>query len=104
MIPMGPPNGQHLRVLHTLRIRGFADTPQIAESTGLSDNEVHAFLHAREQVGEVRYRDGRIVGWSLTPDGRAKGEELLSEELDCQGARAISAAWLGGSAGGLASY
>jgi hypothetical protein len=29
-----------------------------------------------------------MVGWSLTPDGRAKGEELLSEELDSQGVRA----------------
>ena len=88
MTPMGPSSGQHLRVLHTLRIRGFADTPQIAESTGLTDDEAHTFLHAREQAGEVRYRDGRMVGWSLTPDGRAKGEELLAEELDSQGARA----------------
>ena len=88
MTPMGPSSGQYLRVLHTLRIRGFADTPEVAESTGLSDDEAHAFLHASEQEGEVRYRDGRMVGWSLTPDGRAKGEELLSEELDSHGVRA----------------
>ena len=39
--------------------------------------------------GLVSHREGRISGWSLTPEGRSEHRRLVSEELEVSGAKAV---------------
>jgi hypothetical protein len=87
-----PPDPQRLRVLHALRLVGFADTEVIARRTGLPDSVVVAALVPAEQEGLARRREGRMPGWILTADGRAEGERLLAAELQESGGRDVIAA------------
>ncbi len=77
-----------LRVVHVLRVRGFVDTPLVAEVAGMSVDEATSVLTALEAAGHARHREGRMSGWMLTSDGRAHGEVLLAEELVGLGCRA----------------
>jgi hypothetical protein len=77
-----------LRVVHVLRVRGFVDTPLVAEVAGMSVDEATSVLTALEAAGHARHREGRMSGWMLTSDGRAHGEVLLAEELAGLGCRA----------------
>jgi hypothetical protein len=81
-------------VLHGLRLKGFADTPSVVDTTGLAEPDVAAALDAAQAEGLVTRREGRVSGWSLTPGGRARHAEQISAELDGSGARdAIHAAY-----------
>ncbi len=77
-----------LLVLHGLRLAGFKPADKVAELVGLPADVVEAELAALAAASLVTYRDGRISGWSLTPEGRAEGERRLSAELDAAGCRA----------------
>ena len=76
-----------MRIIHSLRVRGLADTPLVAAAAGMPEVEVEGRLSDLQTAGDVRYRDGRMSGWMLTPDGRRRGEELLAAELDAGGVR-----------------
>ena len=76
-----------LLVVHDLRVRGFADSADVAVATGLEIDAVGAQLADLEAAGLARYRDGRVSGWMLTSDGRTHGEELVAAELDGTGLR-----------------
>ena len=76
-----------LLVVHDLRVRGFADSADVAVATGLEIDAVGAHLADLEAAGLARYRDGRVSGWMLTSDGRTHGEELVAAELDGTGLR-----------------
>ena len=76
-----------MRIIHSLRVRGLADTPLVAAAAGMPEVEVKGRLSDLQTAGDVRYRDGRMSGWMLTPDGRRRGEELLAAELDAGGVR-----------------
>ena len=76
-----------LLVVHALRVSGFADADAVVAATGLHADEVDAVLAAVGDAGHARHREGRISGWMLTPDGRARGEALLAAELDELGCR-----------------
>ncbi len=80
-------NDPDLRAVHGLRVRGFADTPELADALGLDGTDLAARLGALEEAGYVRRRDGRMAGWMLTPEGRTHGEALVAAELDAAGAR-----------------
>ncbi|GIT76865.1 MAG: hypothetical protein Ct9H300mP31_13960 [Acidimicrobiaceae bacterium] len=60
-------------VVHDLRVRGFADSADVAVATGLEIDAVGAHLADLEAAGLARYRDGRVSGWMLTSDGRTHG-------------------------------
>jgi len=81
------PSTADLRVVHVLRVKGFVDTPVVAEVAGLSEDEAATRLTALEAAGHARHRDGRVSGWMLTTGGRAHGEALLADELADIGCR-----------------
>ena len=81
-------------VLHALRLKGFADTPVVGSATALGAEEAGRFLEKAEADGHASHRQGRVSGWALTPDGRARHAELVDQELRASGAEpAIRAAY-----------
>lgn len=74
-----------LLILHTLRIRGFVQSTEIANSTGLNNEEVESYLDSFREKNLVNYREGRIEGWMLTQEGREHIQQLVSSELDSSG-------------------
>ena len=74
-------------VLHALRLKGFADTSVVAHLARMPDDEATRHLEKAAAAGQVTRRDGRISGWALTPDGRARHHELIASELDGTGVR-----------------
>lgn len=74
-------------VLHALRLKGFADTSVVAALTRLTEDEAIDYLEKADSAGEATRREGRISGWALTPEGRAKHGEQIAAELDDTGAR-----------------
>lgn len=77
-----------LRVIHALRLKGFADTDVVAEAAEVDEATAKSVLDALTEAEQARYREGRMTGWMLMPDGRARGEALLAEDLDAAGKRA----------------
>ncbi len=84
---MAEPSNPELLTLQSLRLKGFIDAAEAAELAGLELSVVEEHLATYSEQGLVIHRDGRVSGWQLTADGRAKGEELLSAELDATGVR-----------------
>lgn len=67
-------------VLHVLRLKGRSGQQGIAAATGTEDTAVLAVLDRSAGDGLVLLRSGRISGWSLTPDGRTRADEVLEAE------------------------
>ena len=44
-------------------------------------------LNQFAEEGRVSYREGRMVGWMITSEGRSYGEQLLANEVDSLGIR-----------------
>jgi hypothetical protein len=78
-----------LLVLLTLRLKSFVDAEVLANASGLPETEVASVLEQLQAGGLVSYRDGRVRGWSLTPAGRADGEQRLAAELTASGRRPV---------------
>lgn len=76
-----------LRVIHALRVKGFALAGVIAAAAQVAPNAAQSALDALTASGYANLRDGAIAGYSLTPMGRTRGEELLAEQLDAGGYR-----------------
>ena len=76
-----------LCIVHGLRVRGLTETLELAEAVGLEESEVAVRIADLAEAGHVLHRDGRLMGWALTPKGRVHGEELVAEELDAAGER-----------------
>jgi hypothetical protein len=74
-----------LLTLHALRLKGFAADDVVAAAVG-SDPSVD--LAAMAASGLALKREGRLSGWTLTPDGRATHTKLIADELDAAGCRA----------------
>jgi len=77
-----------LMVLHALRVKGFAEPPAIAESTGLPEAEVEPIVSMLGAEGLATHRDGRISGWTLSADGKTEHLRELAEDRDAAGADA----------------
>lgn len=94
LTPMAQPPDRALLVLHTVRLKGFADAEPVASTTGLPVDDVLAELEEARSAGLAVRRDGRISGWSLTPAGRVDVSARVAAELDDLGARpAVEAAY-----------
>jgi DNA-binding MarR family transcriptional regulator len=68
------------------RLRGFAEPPAIASAVGLDIATVTEQLAKLAADELVVHRDGRLVGWSLTADGRAEQQRLAAADADAAGA------------------
>jgi len=74
-------------VLLQLRLQAFASSEVLATATGVSRSGIEELLVRAESDRLVQHRDGRVVGWTLTAAGRARGQDLLAAELDAVGGR-----------------
>ncbi|PZF80290.1 transcriptional regulator [Jiangella anatolica] len=78
-----------LLVLHAVRLRGFAETPDLAARFGLDPAEAAEALEDARARGWVTHAEfAGLGGWSLTESGRAENERLLAAELTEAGAAA----------------
>jgi len=76
-----------LRVLHALRLKGFADTGEIAAAAEVDPLIAQGILDGLAASDQARYRDGHATGWTLLPAGRKRGEGLLAAQVDAAGKR-----------------
>jgi hypothetical protein len=74
-------------VMHGLRLKGFGDAAAVAEAVGVAESDAKPLLDDLVGEGLATYRDGRLSGFSLTSDGRARHAAALAAELDRIGAR-----------------
>ena len=77
-----------LLVLHTVRLKGFAEPADVSEATRLAEHEAAQKLkdfHERELVNR---REGRISGFRLLPAGKELHASLLEDELATAACRA----------------
>lgn len=86
---MAHPSEPRFLALHGLRLKGFAEPAAVASALGADEDRVAKELDALSEEGLVVRRDGRISGWSLTPDGRATHAGLAADELDASGGRDV---------------
>lgn len=78
MTQTSPPE---LRILHAVRLLGFADTTAIAARAGTDPVRTHQVLVEAEALGwtqELAFAD--LHGWSLTDEGRTENERQLAQE------------------------
>jgi DNA-binding MarR family transcriptional regulator len=80
-------SADRLLVLHGLRLKGFAEASNLGSLYGIDGDDVDVALKDLASDGLVLRRDGRVSGWSLTPEGREVEAKLLGEELERSGAR-----------------
>jgi hypothetical protein len=76
-----------LLTLHALRLRSLCEVDVVAVRFDLDPAVVAQILDGAADAGLVRYRAGRMSGWSLTGDGRRHAEALLVDELAAAGTR-----------------
>lgn len=89
---MPEPTETELLALLGLRLQGFASAGAVAEVVQLEVALVEEVLRQGADLGWVRYREGRMTGWSLTPSGRSEGERRLAAQLEARGCRTVVAA------------
>lgn len=80
-------------VLHALRVCGFADAARLADSSGLTADDVSAELTQLAEKGHVQNREGRVSGSSLTPAGKSRHVMLLHDRATAARRTAIAAAY-----------
>lgn len=87
---MAHPSDSMTHTLLGLRLKGFGDAASVADIIGIDEAEVTANLEQAQTDELAMLREGgQVSGWALMPAGRAKGEELLSAELDASGGRDV---------------
>ncbi|HEX5267908.1 MAG TPA: hypothetical protein VFW24_14175 [Acidimicrobiales bacterium] len=71
-----------LRVLHALRLKGFADAATVGVSAGLDPAAASARLDHLQAEGMVTFRTGRRPGWALTTAGREEHRRRVASDLE----------------------
>jgi hypothetical protein len=74
------------RVLHALRIKGFAKADLLAEVTGLPEHDVEGELADLQTHGLAVFREARAL-WQLTPAGREAHATALAVDIHHPGLR-----------------
>lgn len=74
-----------LQVLVALRLRSLAEVGALAGASGLPAEQVQSIIDTLAVRGSVRYREGRLHGWALTPAGRRLTHDELRDELASSG-------------------
>lgn len=71
-----------LRLLHAVRLLGFAGTDEIAERADATRDATSTFLHGAEGDGLLQHvAFAHAAGWTLTDAGKEENERQLSDEL-----------------------
>ena len=78
-----------LLVMHVLRLKGFAEPDQIVEATALTEQVTIDVLGDLGADGTATRREGRISGWTLTPQGRERHRKQLLDERDAAACTAL---------------
>jgi hypothetical protein len=76
-----------LTVLQGLRVKGFAEASALAALLDQPEPDVLEQLEKASADDLVVHREGRLSGWTLTPEGRSANERLLAAEVDRLGLR-----------------
>ena len=71
-----------LLVLHTLRVKGMCTPETLAGLTGLDPTQVGGALTTAVVSGLATIKEGRMVVYRLTPDGKTAAEKMLREATD----------------------
>lgn len=75
-------SSEPLRVLHSVRLLGFASTDDIADRAGTSRDAASQLLHDADHRGLVQHvAFADSAGWTLTDDGKRENERQLADEL-----------------------
>ncbi|KQO59718.1 PEP-utilizing enzyme [Curtobacterium sp. Leaf261] len=74
-------DGSEFTVLQALRVRGFATTEQIVESTGLTEVVIESTLAGTDERGHTQVTGGKRAMHTLTPAGRARSVLLADDRL-----------------------
>ncbi|WP_022879447.1 hypothetical protein [Microbacterium sp. B19] len=83
-------------LLHQIKVRGFASAHAVATGLGHVDEAgVEAALRELEALGLLKYREGRVTGFSLTPDGRSTHAELRDTALSAAQRATVTHAYEG---------
>lgn len=70
-----------LRLLHSVRLLGFADTDAIATRSGSTIDDATRFVRRAEGAGWLEHMTfAGLTGWFLTDSGRAENERQLAAE------------------------
>lgn len=72
-------------LLLLLRLKAFAPDEVIADALGMSSDVVASQTRRLCDAGWIQHRSGMAAGWSLTGEGRRRGEQLLRAELERSG-------------------
>lgn len=87
---MTPSDDLRSRVLHAVRVLGYAPDARVSERAGVPTAVVGEILLDAQAFGHVTWsRFADDGGWSLTEAGRIEGERHLARELDGANARAF---------------
>ena len=82
-------NAEAMRVLHAVRLLGFAGADYIAARAGVDPDTAALLLLEGEQQGLVQHvAFADSAGWALTQEGTRENERQLADELRTAGARA----------------
>lgn len=84
---MAHSSAPRLLALHALRLKGFADLGPLSLAAGVGPEELSDLLSGLAGQGLVARREGRVQGWTLTPEGRVEHERLVTTEVDGSGRR-----------------
>lgn len=80
---MGERSRPELRVLHAVRLLGFANIPAIASRAATTEEKTRTALRDFESRGWVREMSFvDLHGWSLTDSGRTENERMLARERE----------------------
>ena len=80
-------------ILHTLKVRGFTDLQPLSESAGLSTADIEKLLAKAVEDGYVKHRTGRITGYMLTKEGRARHAQLRDAVVTKEEISALQSAY-----------
>lgn len=73
-------------VLHGLRLKGVAEPEVVGAAVGIDTATVAQHLGPLRDDELVVRREGLLVGWSLTPSGRQRQEQLAVKDVADAGA------------------
>ncbi|HWN35107.1 MAG TPA: MarR family transcriptional regulator [Pseudonocardia sp.] len=70
-----------LHVLHAVRLSGLASEGAVATATGLPEADVAELMATLADSGLVKWRTGRMPGYSLTAEGRSHHADRVAGAL-----------------------
>lgn len=92
---MTRPSGPQLRLLHAVRVLGFADSAVVAHHAGISlDNADQLLNDAKSQGWVQHFAFADLGGWSLTETGKAESQrQLAAERADADPENVVAAVY-----------